>query len=85
MIDNASYVIEAAHNAGEIDANAMPPQELYTFVHERRRHDLLTQLRALQGIQDAEYAHTEADELLLSYIDDPEVTAAFEATPRWYS
>lgn len=30
-------------------------------------------------------AHIDADDLLLSYINDEEVTEAFEAIDKWYS
>ena len=29
--------------------------------------------------------HLEADELLLSYIDDPEITQAFAKIEKWYA
>lgn len=34
---------------------------------------------------DREAAHLEHDAALLSYIDDPEVTEAFEAQIKWYA
>lgn len=44
---------------------------------------------ALAAIDDGHLAeercHLRADRLLLEYIDDPAVTAAFEKVPRWYS
>lgn len=34
---------------------------------------------------DAEISHEDADEALLKYINDPEITEAFMAMTRWYS
>lgn len=46
-------------------------------------------LRALQELKgdhtDPEASHIEADELLLDYINDPEITEAFEGVAKWYS
>lgn len=49
------------------------------------REELLVELRTLHGPQDPESAHEQADDLLLEYINDPEVTAAFEAIKKWYA
>lgn len=35
--------------------------------------------------EDLEAGHVVADDALLKYIDDPEITAAFEAVPKWYA
>ena len=37
------------------------------------------------GIGDPEKSHKRADELLLRYINDEEITEAFENLIRWYS
>jgi hypothetical protein len=53
-----------------------------------RRRELARELRELCGLGDVgdpEHAHTEADRLLLDFIDDDEVRAAFEAVPKWYA
>jgi len=34
---------------------------------------------------DAEKGHLKADQLLLEYINDPEVTEVFEGLDKWYS
>ena len=34
---------------------------------------------------DPELAHSEADELLLRYINDKDIEEAFEEVPRWYA
>lgn len=49
------------------------------------RDELLAKLRALAGARDAEIAHSDADDLLLEFIDDAEVTAAYVAIPKWYA
>ncbi len=37
------------------------------------------------GYGDIEMDHVEADELLLKYINDKEVTAMFESIHKWYA
>jgi len=47
---------------------------------------LLAFLRELgQSSQDEEIAHIDADKALLAFIDDPEITEAFEAIHKWYA
>jgi hypothetical protein len=48
------------------------------------RDALLARLKELKEIQDNAASHTEADELLLRYIHDAEITRAFMALDRWY-
>lgn len=49
------------------------------------RYDLLNKLTELAGDSgDIEAVHAEADELLLEYLNDPEIEAAFEEVPKWY-
>lgn len=48
------------------------------------REELLVRLRAARA-EDEETGHVDADEALLEYIDDPEVTRLFEALPKWYA
>lgn len=48
--------------------------------------DLLVVLRErATGLKDAEADHVKADEALLAYIDDPEISEAFEAIDKWYA
>lgn len=49
--------------------------------HDRK--GTLAALRALDGA-DREADHVRADRLLLALIDDPEITATFNALDRWY-
>lgn len=47
------------------------------------RDELLAILRKNDG--DYETLHIDADEALLEYINDPEITEAFESVRRWYA
>lgn len=49
------------------------------------RNELLQRLQSLEKTADALSAHERADNALLEYINDPEVTDAFYAIKRWYS
>ena len=52
---------------------------------DRKRAELLAKLRAIKAREgDAELDHREADKLLLDYIGDDEIRAAFEAIEKWY-
>lgn len=63
----------------------MPQPTSYAKV-QIAREDLVVALgRARELAHGMESAHVLADMWLLAYIDDPEVTAAFESIPRWYS
>lgn len=45
---------------------------------------LLARLREMEG-GDPENDHAEADRLLLDFINDPEIAAAYKAIPKWYA
>lgn len=61
------------------------------------REELLEELKNLRDVgipvllfggrevRDREREHILADELLLAYLNDPEITAAFEAIEKWYA
>ena len=50
------------------------------------RDELIRTLKAVQKtMKDPELAHEEADRLLLEYINDEKVTAAFAAIKKWYA
>lgn len=57
------------------------------------RRALLTELRALVAASnakdgpyfDTEQGHIDADTLLLRYINDPEIAAAYDALHKWYA
>lgn len=52
-----------------------------------KRLKLIADLRELtrRKSRDTESIHQEADQLLLRFINDPEVTAAYKAVPKWYA
>lgn len=49
--------------------------------------ELVTKLRELKADPEGnpEGRHVDADELLLDYINDPDVRAAFEDIEKWYA
>lgn len=50
------------------------------------RDELLAALRKLQGEGgDREANHEEADAALLEFINDKEITEAFDAIEKWYA
>lgn len=44
----------------------------------------LKQIVTTNDREDFESSHMEADKALLEYINDPEVTEAFNSVERWY-
>lgn len=47
---------------------------------------LLSALSALTNVDgDTEWQHSEADRLLLAYINDQDVRMAYEVLPKWYA
>lgn len=48
---------------------------------------LITELKRLRtvSITDPEKAHSQADDALIAYIDDPDVTRAFNNIDKWYA
>jgi len=49
------------------------------------RGRLLARLKECQQNGDHESAHCEADDALLEFINDDEVTKAFNAIEKWYA
>jgi hypothetical protein len=49
------------------------------------RDELLAVLRSMADGGDEEINHGRADDALLEFIGDPEVTAAFRAIAKWYA
>ena len=51
------------------------------------KQELIKQLKALANsvTGDEEEWHFAADQLLLDFINDPDVTETYEAIPKWYS
>ena len=49
------------------------------------KKELVKELKALQNDDDNETSHSNADSLLLEYIDDKEVKEAFNKIEKWYA
>jgi hypothetical protein len=49
------------------------------------RKQLVHALTALTEANDAEVAHSAADQLLIEYIDDEEIADLFKSIVKWYS
>lgn len=50
------------------------------------KDELLVKLKALHGDDlDSEAAHIEADEWLLEYINDAEISEAYNEIEKWYA
>lgn len=47
--------------------------------------DIKKRIKAMPDTGDKEETHMEADELLLDYIGDPELTKIFKSKQFWYS
>lgn len=73
---HASETIANLRRANEICRVQLPA---------RRKADLLGRLRSLAWHRDAEVAHEEADQLLVDYINDPEIATAYDLVTKWYS
>lgn len=48
------------------------------------KEELIRRLRSFPG-DDKEIEHALADQLLLDFIDDDEITDAFESVDKWYA
>jgi hypothetical protein len=49
------------------------------------KEELIAALKALVADGPSEESHKEADDWLLQYINDPDITAAFVAIAKWYA
>jgi hypothetical protein len=49
------------------------------------KEELLVRLSILAKHDDPEVAHGEADDLLIEYINDPEIKEAFGKIDKWYA
>jgi hypothetical protein len=50
-----------------------------------KREKLLRKLAKCAAQADTEGAHYDADRALVKYINDPEITAAYDAVDKWYA
>lgn len=48
------------------------------------KEELITALQAIPK-WDVESAHCTADDLLIAYINDSDITGAYEGVPKWYA
>ena len=48
------------------------------------KKELITKLKELAEDLDCEYAHVEADNLLIEYINDKEIKEAFDKVCKWF-
>jgi hypothetical protein len=49
------------------------------------KKELIRDLTELKNSKDTESAHIDADELLVEFINDPEIKAAYDAIRKWYA
>lgn len=49
------------------------------------KEELIKKLKELQGGGDTEMQHIEADDLLLDYINDKDITEEFCKIKKWYA
>lgn len=49
------------------------------------KEELLESLNKCSEMYNTEEAHVIADKLLIEYINDPEIKAAFNKVDKWYS
>lgn len=50
-----------------------------------KKEELIEQLNHLEKNDDTESAHIQADDLLLSYINDSEIEEAYNKIYKWYA
>jgi hypothetical protein len=62
-------------------ANEIKPKESVMSIEELREK----LIKAFNGPGDKELTHMDADDLLLEYINDPEVTRIFNEADKWYA
>jgi hypothetical protein len=49
------------------------------------KEELIAQLKLCQQDRDTECAHIRADELLIEFINDDEIEAAYNKVSKWYA
>jgi len=58
---------------------------IYCMSERMTKAELIAELKILVNGYSPEENHMEADELLLSYINDAEITEAYRLIKKWYS
>lgn len=56
-----------------------------TFLKKSKRYSLIQTLKQCQLNKDTENAHSVADQALLDYINDDEITALYDSIDKWYA
>ena len=99
--DNGVYIIEnweivdREFFTGE-EQNSYDAQEVLIGINERMpeseqievltpKEKLLKQLEDLSKSSDTETAHSEADQLILQYLDDAEIKEVYDKIKKWYA
>jgi len=49
------------------------------------KEELIRKLSELQSSGDTEQAHSDADDLLVEYINDAEISEAYNAIDKWFA
>lgn len=49
------------------------------------KQELIEKLKKLRTTDDIEASHSDADDLLLKYINDTDISNAYEEVPKWYA
>lgn len=49
------------------------------------KEELLTTLKKCKEDIDTECAHSEADDALIEFINDPDITEAYRSIAKWYA
>lgn len=49
------------------------------------KEELISSLKKLAELDDTERAHSDADELLLKYINDADIENAYNNIEKWYA
>lgn len=74
-----------SNNAPDYQEDLVFPPEENIRSTKVKRDKIIGYLKALKTVEDEEVAHLWADEALLDYIGDPEITEAFRAVPKYYA
>jgi site-specific recombinase len=83
LLEDALRAVE--QEVGRLREIAVTREEIEMNESSERRDSLLKRLAECASELDTESAHATADEALLDFIDDPEVTAAWQKVEKWYA
>ena len=51
----------------------------------KKKERTIKLLKSLQSNNDTEIAHSEADDILLEYINDKDIEREYKKVPKWYA